>query len=73
MGNANDTTIYAVIPRLLSCPKVMELLNYDLSAINSQCLKWHVRLYPKMAKSMVVSRSAPVLPVMVISLLVVLS
>ena len=34
----------------------MELLKHDLAAINSWCLKWHVRLNPK-TNSMVVSRS----------------
>ena len=35
----------------------MESLNQDLTAINSLCLKWHMRLNSKKTKSMVVSRS----------------
>ena len=35
VGNANDTTIYAVIPKPLSRPQVMESLNRDLVAIHS--------------------------------------
>ena len=35
VGHANDTTIYAVIPRPLSRPQVMGPLNQDLAAINS--------------------------------------
>ena len=56
-GYADDTTIYAVIPRPLSRSQVMVLLNQDYAAINSLCLKWHVRLNPKKMKSMVLSRS----------------
>ena len=33
-----------------------ELLNQDLAAINFGCLKWHMRLNPKKAKSMLFSR-----------------
>ena len=49
VGYTDDTirTIYAVIPRPLSHPQVMESLNQDLAAINSRCLKWHVRLNSK--------------------------
>ena len=54
---AYDTTIYTVIPRPLACPQVMESLNPDLAAINSRCLKWHMRFNPKNTKSMVLSRS----------------
>ena len=57
MCYADDTTIYAIIPRPLSRPQVMELLNQDLAASNFWCLKWHMRLNPKKTKSMVVSRS----------------
>ena len=53
---ADDTTIYAVVPRPLSRPHVMESLNQDLAAINSWCL-WHMRFSPKKTKFMVVSRS----------------
>ena len=35
MGYADDTTIYAVIPRPLSPPQVMESLTQDLAALNS--------------------------------------
>ena len=35
VGYADDTTIYAVIPRPLSRPQVMESLNQHLAAINS--------------------------------------
>ena len=54
---ADDTTIYALIPRPLSCPQEIGSLNQDLAAINSWCLKWHMRLNPKNIKSMMVSRS----------------
>ena len=56
VGHAEDTTIYAVIPRPLSHSQVMELLNQDLAAINSRYLKWHMRLNAKKTKHMVVSR-----------------
>ena len=48
---ADDTTIYAVIPRSLLSPQVMELLNPDLAVINTWCSKWHTRLNPKKTKS----------------------
>ena len=51
------TTIYPVIPRLLSHPQVMESLNWDLVAIHFWCLKWHMRLNYKKTKLIVVSRS----------------
>ena len=35
----------------------MESLNHDLAAINSWCLKWHMRLNPKNTTAMVISRS----------------
>ena len=47
VGYAEDTTIYAVISRLLSRPLVRELLNQDLPSINSWCLKLHMRLNRK--------------------------
>ena len=34
-GYADDTTIYTVIPRPISRPQVMELLNQELAAIYS--------------------------------------
>ena len=37
VGYADDTTIYAVIPRLLSRPQVIESLNQDLAANDSWC------------------------------------
>ena len=39
VGYADDTRIYAFIPRPLSSSQVMESLNRDLAAINSWCLK----------------------------------
>ena len=54
---ANDTKIYAVIPRPLSRPQGMESLTRNLGAIHSLCLKWHMRLNPKKTKSMVAMRS----------------
>ena len=62
MRYADDTTIYAVIPRLLSRPQVLESLNQDLAAINSWCLKWHMRLNPKKTNSMLVGRSQTIAP-----------
>ena len=56
-GYTDDTTIYAVIPRPLSRLQVMESLNQDLAAINSRCLKWHMRPSPKKTKIMVINRS----------------
>ena len=53
VGYANDTTIYAVIRTQHSCPQVMKLLNQDLASIDSWCLKWHMRLNPRKAKSIV--------------------
>ena len=44
VGYAEDSTIYAVILRPLSGPQVMELMNQDLAARLSLCLKWHMRL-----------------------------
>ena len=57
VGNADDITINAFIPRLFSGPQAMESLNQDLAAIYSWCLRWHMRLNPKKIKYMVVSRS----------------
>ena len=57
VGNGHANIIYAVIPRPLSRPQVMEFLNRDLVAIHSWCLKWHRRLNLKKTKSMVLSRS----------------
>ena len=55
-GYVNDTTIYAVIPKPLSPPQVMESLNPDLSGIDSWCLNWHMRLNPRKTKPIVVNR-----------------
>ena len=44
VGYADNTTIYAVIPTPLSSSQVLESQNPDLAAINSWCLKWHMRL-----------------------------
>ena len=52
---ADDTTIYAVIPRPLLRPQVMKSLNQCLAAIKFWCVKWHVRLNHKKKKSMTVS------------------
>ena len=41
----------------LDLSQVMALLNQDLAAINSCCLKWHMKLNPKKIKFMVVSLS----------------
>ena len=57
VGYANDTTVYAVIPRQLSRPQVMELPNLDLVAVHFWGLKWHIKLNPKKTKSTVISRS----------------
>ena len=56
VGYADDTMIYAVIPRPLSHPQVMKSLNQNLAAINSWCLEWHMMLNPNKTKSMVFSR-----------------
>ena len=53
---SDDTTIYAVIPRLRLRPQVIESLSRDLVAIHSSCLKLHLRLNPKKTKSMMGSR-----------------
>ena len=63
VGYANNTTIHATIPRPLSHPQVMESLNQDLAAIDCWCLKWHMRLYSKKTKSMVVNRPRTHVPV----------
>ena len=57
VGYADNTTFYAIIPRPILCPQVMESLNQDLAAINSWCLKWHVRRNSKKTKSKAVSLS----------------
>ena len=54
VGYMNDTKIYAVITTLLSRPQVIESLHQNVTAINSWCLKWHMRLYPRKIKSIVV-------------------
>ena len=59
---ASDTTIYAVIPRPLLRSQVMNSLNQNFAAINSWCLKWHMRLNPKKTRSMLVSRSRTIAP-----------
>ena len=74
MGYADDTAIYAFIPRTILLPQAMELLNQDLAAITAWYLKLHMRINPKKTKSMVVIAGlGPLLPVMVNSLFVVLS
>ena len=50
VGYENDTTIYSAFPRLHSRSQVMESLNQDFAAINSWCLKWHMKLKPKKDK-----------------------
>ena len=55
VGCSDDTSIYAVIPRSLLRPQVMESLNQYLAAIDTWRLKWHMRLNPKNTKSMVVN------------------
>ena len=57
LDHDDDTTIYAVIPRPLLRPRVIESLNYDLVAIRSWYLKWYMRLNPKRTKSMAVNFS----------------
>ena len=39
VGYASDTMIYAIIPRPLSRPQMIESLNQDLATKNSWCLK----------------------------------
>ena len=58
----DDTAIYAGTSRPLSRPQVMESLNQDLTAINSWCLKWHIRLNPKKTKSLVIKTSRIIAP-----------
>ena len=57
VGYADDTTIYAIIPRQLSHPQVIKSLNQDLAAVNSWFLKWRMRPNSKKTKSMVISLS----------------
>ena len=57
VGYADDTMIYAFMPRLFSRLQVMEMQNEDLVAVNSWCLQWHMGLNPKKTKSMLVIRS----------------
>ena len=57
MGYADGAMIYAVLPRPLSRPQVVESLNLDLAATYSWCVKWYMRLNPKKTRSMVVNRS----------------
>ena len=57
MSYADDTTIYAVIPRPPSRFQVMESLNHDFVSIYSCFSKWYMRLSPSKPKSTVVSRS----------------
>ena len=59
---ADDTTSYPVIPRPLSRPQMMELLNRHLAAIYYWCLKKNRRLNPEKTKSTVVGRSRTVAP-----------
>ena len=61
-GYVDDTTIYAVIPRPLLRPQMMESLNQDMAAINSWYLKWHMRPNPNKIKFMVVGRSQTIAP-----------
>ena len=62
MGYADDTTIYAVIPRLLSCHQVVESLIQDLVAINSWCIKWNMEFNPKKTKPMTLSQCRTSVP-----------
>ena len=73
VGYADDTMIYAVIPIPLSRPQLMELLNQDFAAIYSSCLKWQMRFFKTRLNLWWLAGFGPVLPVVVISLLVVMS
>ena len=57
VGYEDDTTMHAVIPRPVSRPQVIDSLNRKLAAIHSWYLKWHMRLNPRMIKSMVINRA----------------
>ena len=57
----------------LSRPRVIDIAESGLAAIDSWCLKWHMKLIPKMTKSMVASQSRTSASGMVTSLLGVLS
>ena len=54
---AINTTICAVIPRPVSRPQVLKLLNLNLTVTNSWCLKRHMLLNHKKTKSTVVRGS----------------
>ena len=56
-GYADDTKIYVVITRSISCSQVMSSPKQDMAAIITWCLKWHMRLNPEKITFMVVSRS----------------
>ena len=62
VGYADDTTIYAVIARQSSRRQVTELLNQYLAAVKFGCLKWHMRLNPKKAKSKLIIWSGTIAP-----------
>ena len=61
VGYVDDTTIYAVIPRLLS-RQVIKSLKRDFAAIHSWCLKWHTRLNPTKTNSTLASSSQTYAP-----------
>ena len=61
MGYADDTTIHAVIPRLLSHSQVIESLNQNFGN-HLLVLEVAHELNPKKIKSMVANRSRTIAP-----------
>ena len=57
VGYAGDTTMHAGISILFLLLQGMESLNQNVVAINSWCLKWHMRLNPEQINSVAISRS----------------
>lgn len=59
---ADDSTLYAAVPRPSLRPDVTASLNLDLLRIQEWCRSWNMLMNPLKTKSLVVSRSRTVAP-----------
>ena len=59
---ADDTTLYAVIPRATERCVVADSLNRDLECISDWCSRWQMKLNPSKTKTLIIGRSRTVQP-----------
>ena len=62
VGYADDTTLYAVIPKASDRCAVAASLNRDLQCISDWCARWQMKLNPGKTKTLLISRSRTVQP-----------